>query len=101
MRQTPLGGSEFAGVVRGFDVFLVEERPEPLAELQQFLAGARGLGMTTAQAAEQSRSMSARTGGKHTFQTGVGEELIAIPMPLLEQQPRLFQQVSPTKIQSS
>ena len=51
--------------------------------------------MTTAQAAEQSRLMSARTGGRHSFQTGVSEELIAIPMPLLEQQPRLFQQVSP------
>ena len=40
--------SAFAGVVPGFDAFVVEERPEPLAVLQLFLAGARGLGVTTA-----------------------------------------------------
>ena len=83
--------SAFAGVVRGFDAFVVEERLEPMAVLQQFLAGARGLGVTTAQAAEQQPFDLGAHGGQHSFQTGAGEELIAMAMPLLEQQLRLLQ----------
>ena len=38
-----------AGVVWGLDASVVEERPQPAAVLQQSLAGARGLRVTTAQ----------------------------------------------------
>ena len=87
--------SAFGGVVRGFDAFVVEERLEPLAVLQQFLSGARGLGVTTAQAAEQQPFDLGAHGGQHSFQTGVGQRVIAMGMPLLEQPLRLLQQVFP------
>ena len=42
-----------ADVVGGLDAFVVEERPQSAAVLQQSLAGARGLRVTTAQPAKQ------------------------------------------------
>ena len=62
-----------------------------MAVLQQFLAGSRGLRVTSAR--QQSFDLGAH-GGRHLFQTSAGEALIAKPMPLLEQPLRLFQQVS-------
>lgn len=87
--------SAFAGIVRRFDSFVVKERPEPLAVLQQFLAGARRLRVTTAQSASQQSLDLGADGGQHSSQTGAGEELIAMAMPPLEQPLRLFQQVFP------
>ena len=82
----------FAGVVGRFDVYAAEERPQPLAVLQQFLAGARGLRVTTA----ESRSFDfGAHGGQHPFQIGVGQALIAVAMPMPEQPVGLLQQVAP------
>lgn len=51
--------------------------------------------MTTAQAAEQQPFDLGAHGGQHSFQTGVGQKVIAMGMPLLEQPLRLLQQVFP------
>lgn len=48
--------------------------------------------MTTAKQQPFHRSAP---GGQYAFQSGAGEELIAMAMPLLEQPLRLFQQISP------
>ena len=57
----------FAGVVRGFDPFVVEERPQPVAVLQQFLAGAGGLGVTSAQSSSQQSFDLGAHGGQHAL----------------------------------
>ena len=96
------GGTQgsFAGVVGRFDAVVIEERPQPAAMLEEFLAGACGLRVTTAQTTPQQSFDLGAHRGQRAFQAGpfpIGarELFLAEAVPVLEQQLGLLQQVSP------